>query len=209
MRPDPERHGALGMTEAARPILRGEETDHAAPRHHERATADAARPPRRWSREEDAPLLSALKAKRRALAEAAALPAYIIFPDRTLIEMAEQRPANLDAMARISGVGAKKLEKYGSDFLSVITGASEEMHPSRRKLAGREAGDVYDQLLQVQADLARGPDGHDKPLSCSTGLLSKVAQMHRPDADALERLLGERRAERFGSAFLDVLHASG
>ena len=39
-------------------------------------------------------LLSALKAKRRALAEAAGVPAYVIFPDRTLIEMAERRPAN-------------------------------------------------------------------------------------------------------------------
>ena len=42
--------------------------------------------------DEDAPLLSALKAKRRALSEAAGLPAYMIFPDRTLIEMAESRP---------------------------------------------------------------------------------------------------------------------
>ena len=73
--------------------------------------------------EEDAPLLSALKAKRRALAEAQKVPAYVIFPDRTLIEMAEVRPETLDQMARINGVGAKKLERYGDDFLSVITGA--------------------------------------------------------------------------------------
>jgi ATP-dependent DNA helicase RecQ len=63
--------------------------------------------------EEDAPLLSALKAKRRALAEAQRVPAYVVFTDRTLIEMAEARPATLDEMARISGVGAKKLETYG------------------------------------------------------------------------------------------------
>mgnify|MGYP000750722508 CR=1 FL=1 len=55
--------------------------------------------------DEDAPLLSALKAKRRALAEAAKVPAYVIFPDRTLIEMAEKRPHTLDEMARIGGVG--------------------------------------------------------------------------------------------------------
>ena len=70
--------------------------------------------------EEDAPLLAALKAKRRALAEAARVPAYVIFNDRTLMEMAETRPADLDEMARISGVGAKKLESYGPVFLKSI-----------------------------------------------------------------------------------------
>ena len=79
------------------------------------------------------------------------------------------------------------------------------MHPTRRKLAGRTAGSVYDRLLAVQADLARGADGVDKPLSCSASLLAKVAQMREADPTALERLLGDRRAARFGPAFLDVL----
>lgn len=79
------------------------------------------------------------------------------------------------------------------------------MHPTRRKLAGHAAGDLYDQLLQVQADLARGTDGLGKPLSCSASLLARVAS-HRPkDEDGMARLLGEKRAERFGPAFLDVL----
>lgn len=158
--------------------------------------------------EEDAPLLSALKAKRRALAETARVPAYVIFTDRTLIEMAETRPDTLDAMARINGVGAKKLERYGAMFLEVINGDSQSLHPARRKLAGREAGTVYDQLLAVQAGLARGSDGIDKPLSCSASQLAKVAQMRPDDAQSLHRLLGEKRAERFGAAFLDVLRAA-
>ena len=112
---------------------------------------------------------------------------------------------SLDAMARISGVGAKKLERYGADFLSVITGAGEEMHPTRRKLAGRDAGAVYDRLMQVQADLARGACGTEKPLSCSASLLAKVAERRPSLPEELERLLGERRSERFGAAFLDVL----
>ena len=128
-----------------------------------------------------------------------------INPDRTLIEMAEKRPESLDAMARINGVGAKKLERYGAEFLSVITGAREEVHPTRMKLAARGAGDVYDALMQAQAGLARGVDGTEKPLSCSASLLAKVAQMRSDRPDELERLLGERRYERFGHAFLDVL----
>ena len=205
MRPDPERHGALRMTEAARPILRGEAS--ITLRRDTIARAQAKRRPavKAMVSEEDAPLLSALKAKRRALAEAASVPAYIIFNDRTLIEMAETKPSNLDQMARISGVGAKKLDSYGADFLAVITGAAEEMHPTRRKLAGRDAGAVYDRLMQVQADLARGACGTEKPLSCSASLLAKVAERRPSLPEELERLLGERRSERFGAAFLDVL----
>jgi ATP-dependent DNA helicase RecQ len=155
--------------------------------------------------EEDAPLLSALKAKRRFLAEQAGVPAYIIFNDRSLIEMAEKRPMNLDEMAHIGGVGAKKLESYGRDFLEVISGEVEQVHPARRKLAGRGEGEIYDRLLEVQADLSRGPDGVDKPMSCSASILSKVAKMRNSDPQQLERIIGARHSERFGAAFLDVI----
>jgi ATP-dependent DNA helicase RecQ len=207
VRPDPERHGALQMTEAARPILR----DEAQIRLRMDTIRKAPRRPavKALVSDEDAPLLSALKARRRALAEAANVPAYIVFNDRTLIEMAETRPATLDGMARIGGVGAKKLERYGDAFLEVISGEAEQVHPSRRKLAGRSAGELYDRLMQVQADLARGAGGVDKPLSCSATLLAKVAEMRPRDARAMQRILGERRAERFGAAFLDILSEAG
>ncbi|WP_170582414.1 DNA helicase RecQ [Ruegeria arenilitoris] len=207
VRPDPERHGALRMTEAAKPILKGEAQITLRKDTLRKATRRPA--VKMMVSEEDAPLLSALKAKRRALAEAARVPAYVIFPDRTLIEMAEKRPMTLDEMARIGGVGAKKLDRYGDTFLEVIAGEAQAVHPARRKLAGREQGDIYDRLLEVQAQLARGPDGIDKPLSCSASQLAKVAQMRPDDARTLEQVLGDRRAERFAAAFLDVLRAAG
>ncbi|TMV56537.1 ATP-dependent DNA helicase RecQ, partial [Thioclava sp. BHET1] len=106
----------------------------------------------------------------------------------------------------ITGVGAKKLESYGAAFLEVITGASPEaQHPSRRKLAGREEAALYDRLLDAQTTLTRGPDGMEKPLSCSAALIAKVAELKPRDMDMLARLLGERRAERFGAAFLTVI----
>ncbi|RAP40604.1 DNA helicase RecQ [Rhodovulum viride] len=205
VRPDPERHGALRMMDPARPILKGEATIEL--RRDTIAAAAAARPAvRMLVSEEDAPLLSALKAKRRALAEAAGVPAYIIFTDRTLIEMAETRPASLDAMARVSGVGATKLERYGADFLKVVTGAEAEMpHPARRKLAGGGAASLYDRLMAAQNRLARGEDGCEKPLSCSASQVAKLAEIRPSDMGTLTRLLGERRADRFGAAFLDVL----
>jgi len=207
VRPDPERHGALRMTAAARPILRDEDGI-------ELRRDTIRKAPRRPAAkmlvsEEDAPLLSALKAKRRALAEAAKMPAYVVFNDRTLIEMAETRPETLDAMARVNGVGAKKLESYGQVFLEVISGeAAAPIHPSRRKLAGRAEGAIYDRLMQAQADLAHGADGTAKPMSCSASLLAKVAKIRPGDQDGLARVLGARRAERFAAAFMDVLQDS-
>ncbi len=204
VRPDRERYGALRMTQAARPILR-DETEITLRRDSLRVSTSRA-PVKTLVSEEDAPLLSALKAKRRALAEAARVPAYVVFNDRTLIEIAEKRPDNLDEMARISGIGATKLERYGDIFLEVITHEpTPDLHPTRRKLAGRPEGELYDRLLAVQTDLSRGANGTDKPLSCSASLLAKVAAMRSSDPAMLDRMLGERRAARFSDAFMDVL----
>ncbi|MEO0390803.1 MAG: DNA helicase RecQ, partial [Pseudomonadota bacterium] len=190
IRPDPSRHGALVMTQAARPLLRGEDTIRL-----RRDTIKAASSNRRPAvkelvGEEDAPLLSALKAKRRALAEAQRVPAYVVFPDRTLIEMAQSRPQNLDDMARIGGVGAKKLQSYGAAFLEVITGAAEHMHPVRRTLAGTAEGNVFDQLLETQNALQRGPMGTEKPMSCTNATLRHIAQRRPATIEELERVQG-------------------
>lgn len=205
VRPDTERHGALRMTDAARPILRGEESITL-----RRDTITSAQPRvavRALVADEDAPLLSALKAKRRALAEAAGVPAYVIFPDRTLIEMAEKRPADLDGMAGITGVGAKKLESYGAAFLEVINGAAEILHPQRMRLAGRPAGQVFDRLADAQLALSRGEDGTGKFLSVTHSTLRLIAERRPASLSDLERIqgMGEQKVERFGQAFLDVL----
>ncbi len=207
VRPDPDRMGALRMTDAARPILRGE-----AGITLRRDTVQSAQAPRvavkTMVSDDDAPLLSALKAKRRALAEAANVPAYVIFPDRTLIEMAERRPTNLDQMMGITGVGAKKLESYGRAFLDVITGASSQaLHPARMRLAGQNAGQVFDRLAEVQVNLARGTDGTGKPLSLSMGSLKRIAEARPASLSELDRVgdLGPQKIERFGAAFLEVL----
>ena len=89
----------------------------------------------------------------------------------------------------------------------MIAGEGQQLHPQRRKLAGKTEGAVYDQLLAAQADLSRGPDGTGKPMTCSASMLAKVAQLRDPNRDALTRLIGDRHADRFGDAFLAVLTA--
>ena len=204
IRPDVERYGALRMTKRALPILRGEQsitlrldTINSAKRNYAVKALVG---------DDDAPMLSALKAKRRALAETAGVPAYIIFTDKTLIDMAQRRPLNLDAMSRINGVGAKKLENFGNIFLAVINGQVDHMHPRRQKLAGAKEGELYDLLLAVQSKLVRGSIGVDKPLSCSASVLSKIARLKPRSLNEMAKIIGPQKTDRFGAAFLDVLN---
>src|SRR5262249_57998999 len=74
--------------------------------------------------EADAALLASLKALRCKLAQEQRLPAYVVFSDRTLVELATHRPQSPRAMREIHGVGDTKLERYGAAFLEVIGGAA-------------------------------------------------------------------------------------
>ena len=77
--------------------------------------------------EADEALLGALYALRKRLAAKQKVPAYMIFNDATLREMARKKPLSLDELLNITGVGEKKAAHYGRDFLRVI----EEMVESR------------------------------------------------------------------------------
>ena len=128
---DIEAYGGLKLSAAARPILRGEQTvwlrrdpDPAiqkAGRKAQRAerTAKSREP---FAGANSDPLWLALKAKRTELAREQGVPPYVIFHDSTLMEILNQRPATLEEMAKISGVGQAKLARYGDEFLSVLKG---------------------------------------------------------------------------------------
>lgn len=73
----------------------------------------------------DQGLLAALKEHRLDLARTRSVPAYVVFPDATLIEMARERPETLEQMADINGVGPRKLENFGETFLDVIATQSQ------------------------------------------------------------------------------------
>ncbi len=68
----------------------------------------------------DGAAFESLRAVRRRLADAAGVPAYLVFSDATLAEMAERRPATPAALLDISGVGPKKLATYGEVFIEAI-----------------------------------------------------------------------------------------
>ena len=79
---------------------------------------------------EAAALFELLRRKRREVALAQDVPPYVIFHDTTLREMATQRPLDLASLARISGVGKTKLERYGAQFLQVLRGEESASAPS-------------------------------------------------------------------------------
>jgi ATP-dependent DNA helicase RecQ len=121
LRADPERHGALELTGAARPLLRGELTlrlRRAAPRAS--GTRTRGSPRRALPADAEPALFQALRECRRQLAAAQGVPPYVIFHDATLVEMAQQRPADAVALRRIGGVGEARLARYGEAFLAVI-----------------------------------------------------------------------------------------
>jgi ATP-dependent DNA helicase RecQ len=123
VRPDHDAYGALCLTETSRPVLKGEQSVYmrsVLPRKAKAAKsrrgAGAALPAA------DAGLLEQLKTWRMEQAKQQGVPAFVIFHDRTLAEIAAARPVDMDALGGISGIGAKKLERYGASLLVLVRG---------------------------------------------------------------------------------------
>jgi ATP-dependent DNA helicase RecQ len=124
---DHEGHGALRLSPASRPVLRGE---HAV---QMRRLRTATRGPRKARgvgsaalNGADADLLAQLKAWRLQQSRDQGVPAYVVLHDSTLADIARRRPADLAALAGVPGIGTRKLERYGAGLLEVIETASPD-----------------------------------------------------------------------------------
>lgn len=122
-----QKYGCLEMTAQGREILRGERgfefreipPDAKGERKRSSKGSKAPRPVIELTSEGDQ-LLAKLKALRLDLARARNVPAFVVFSDNTLIEMASLKPRDASALAEVNGVGPKKLQEFGETFLSVI-----------------------------------------------------------------------------------------
>jgi ATP-dependent DNA helicase RecQ len=136
LQPVPGGKGGLQLGPAAsvRPLLRGEislELPLPQPQRNARkgASAAPARSPGVMAGldgdlEVDEALLTALKSWRREQARQQGVPPYVVFHDRTLVELAAQQPATLEALGRIGGIGTAKLTRYGEALLGVLSGSA-------------------------------------------------------------------------------------
>jgi len=122
-------YNTLALTDSARDVLRGGVTLHLRVPSDVRPRGKVAKSPRTRGGEARPPVpldeaagerFAALKSWRAEVAREHNLPAYIVFHDATLAEMARVRPATLDDLAAVSGVGARKLAAYGDDILRLL-----------------------------------------------------------------------------------------
>jgi ATP-dependent DNA helicase RecQ len=132
LQPVPDGKGGLqlGAPERVRPLLRGDlvlELPLPPPQKDSRQRAGQvhARPQGAITHlddglEVDEALLTALKGWRREQARNQGVPPYVVFHDRTLVELAARKPTDLAALSQIGGIGAAKLERYGAGLLAVL-----------------------------------------------------------------------------------------
>ncbi|SDS62879.1 ATP-dependent DNA helicase RecQ [Halopseudomonas xinjiangensis] len=164
---DLDGFGSLRLTDACRPLLRGEEGLDLRKDVSKPASTPGRHADKPVIAEADRPMWESLRALRKRLAESHGVPPYVIFPDSTLVDMLRQKPATLQDMALVSGVGSHKLERYGADFLQVLLGEQGERGADLNQaqevqslaLAGMEAEQIARQvnqpLKQVYMQLAQ------------------------------------------------------
>ena len=132
---DAQAYGALKLTEAARPVLKGE-TALSLRRHIARAKGKATKTGASGGASGrkntstvvspgDAPFFDALRQWRADKAREQGVPAYVILHDRTLLELAAHRPETAEALLEIPGIGQAKAERYGEELLDVLTEAAQ------------------------------------------------------------------------------------
>ncbi|MFK8250468.1 DNA helicase RecQ [Ancylobacter terrae] len=119
---DVARFGGLHLTEMGRAVLAGTRAFTLRAPTKTKRTRPAQGGPATELAPAEAELLARLKALRRTLAADRNVPAYVIFPDRTLEEMALEHPRTRAELGAIRGVGAAKLAAFGDDFLKVLKG---------------------------------------------------------------------------------------
>ncbi|MET0655312.1 MAG: RQC domain-containing protein, partial [Pseudoxanthomonas sp.] len=119
---DAEAFGGLRLTDASRAVLTGKQTVVLRKELPGKKQRERDRGPRTGVpvQAQDLPLFGALRDLRAQLAREQNVPAYVIFHDSTLRNIAEQRPGNLDELAQVGGIGGAKLERYGEQVLETI-----------------------------------------------------------------------------------------
>jgi ATP-dependent DNA helicase RecQ len=148
LRVDFKGHGSIKLTEAVRPLLKGEQR--LTLRKMLKSSKTKLRKTRTFSATTNNVLWESLREHRTELAENQGVPAYVIFHDATLAEMTERQPQTLEQLNKISGVGASKLEAYGDTFLAIIVAHADDGQASEKTDTVQETLDLLAEKLSPQ-----------------------------------------------------------
>lgn len=199
---DLEGYGGLRLSDTCRPLLRGEVTlelrKELKPQTSSSRGTGSASPASQLVRGEEREQWEALRTLRRNLAQEHAVPPYVIFPDSTLLEMLRSKPTSMAEMGRVSGVGARKLERYGEAFLQVLAGGGGGEAP-------REVADIRHELISL-ARAGMTPMQIAGQLQCSEkNVYSLLAEAIGEHQLSLEQALDlpEELMSEIQDAFLD------
>ena len=118
-------YGVFMVDSSADPVLRGEvRVELAKPKRQTRASSASSGSVRKYHLTEDQEeIFNRLRTWRKTTAANAGVPAYVVFPDAALMHIAIAQPQSLAALRKVSGVGDKKLEAYGTEVVEIVTGA--------------------------------------------------------------------------------------
>jgi len=157
LKQDFDAYGSLKITERGYAVLKGDEpflgTDVSVYGSVRTGTASA---------DYEQELFDLLRARRKQIADAEGVPPYVVFSDKTLMEMALYFPRGRETMLEINGVGAVKWERYGADFAAIITrycderGLSEKTKPPRTRVKAddeyrhRQVGRAYNEGREIE-----------------------------------------------------------
>ncbi|MEB0206512.1 DNA helicase RecQ [Pseudomonas sp. CCC3.1] len=195
---DIEGYGGLRLSDTCRPLLRGEVTLELRRELKPQTSvkSSSASPASQLVRGDEREQWEALRALRRKLAEEHGVPPYVIFPDSTLLEMLRSQPTSLSDMAKVSGIGARKLERYGEAFLDVLGGQAD---------TPKVVADIRHELISL-ARAGMTPLQISGQLQCSeknvyTMLAEAIGRQELSLEQALD--LPEELMEEVQDAFLD------
>jgi ATP-dependent DNA helicase RecQ len=215
LRADAERYGGLVMTDKGRRIMKGEwpftmlkVAERKQTRVRRAASANLIDLP-------DVPdeLFQRLRAERARLAREAGVPAFVIFNDRTLREMAARQPETPQQMRLVSGVGAQKLTAYGEDFLAIIRGwkggtaapevASEAVAQTPRAASG-EKGTHMETLRLFQAGRSLEDVSEERQIKWSTVIRHVIQAIEEGHAIDESRLIDPIRRQEVARWFSET-----
>jgi len=182
MQVDAQGYGSLQLTEKCRPLLRGEQSL--------QLRRDTLSRPERKPRQQantrlsadDQRLWNSLRSLRKQLAEAQGIPPYMIFHDSTLMELVTYQPQSLEALRRISGVGASKLEHYGEDFLATIQDHVATDTDQQAETKARHQEEELHALFNAGMDAEAIARYLQSPLASIYAQLAQLVEQGRIDA---------------------------